>query len=65
MTPWTGAYQAPPSMGFFQARVLEWGTIAFSGKRIYRMSNKGTSEVAVVVKNMPANAGDKRRGFDP
>ena len=25
-----GAYQAPPSMGFFQARVLEWGAIAFS-----------------------------------
>ena len=30
-TPWTAAYQAPPSMGFFQARVLEWGAIAFSG----------------------------------
>ena len=29
-TPWTAAYQAPPSMGFFQARVLEWGAIAFS-----------------------------------
>ena len=24
-TPWTVAYQAPLSMGFFQARVLEWG----------------------------------------
>ena len=30
-TPWTAAYQAPPSMGFFQARVLEWGAIDFSG----------------------------------
>ena len=29
-TPWTAAYQVPPSMGFFQARVLEWGAIAFS-----------------------------------
>ena len=29
-TPWTVAYQAPPSMGFFQARILEWGAIAFS-----------------------------------
>ena len=29
-TPWTAAYQALPSMGFFQARVLEWGAIAFS-----------------------------------
>ena len=28
--PWTAAHQAPPSMGFFQARVLEWGAIAFS-----------------------------------
>ena len=29
-TPWTVAYQAPPSMGFSRARVLEWGAIAFS-----------------------------------
>ena len=29
-TPWTAAYQAPPSMGFFQARELEWGAIALS-----------------------------------
>ena len=29
-TPWTAAYQAPPSMGFFQARVLEWVAIALS-----------------------------------
>ena len=28
-TPWTAAYQAPPSMGFSR-RVLEWGAIAFS-----------------------------------
>ena len=33
-TPWTAAYQAPPSMGFFQARVLEWSAIAFSGTHI-------------------------------
>ena len=31
MTPWTIAYQAPPSMGFFQARVLEWGAIFSRG----------------------------------
>ena len=31
-TPWTAAYQAPLSVGFFQARVLEWGAIAFSGR---------------------------------
>ena len=29
-TPWTAAHQAPPSMGFFQARVLEWSPFAFS-----------------------------------
>jgi len=29
-TPWTAAYEAPLSMGFFQARVLEWVAIAFS-----------------------------------
>ena len=35
-TPQTGAYQAPPSMGFFQARKLEWVAIPFS-----RGSNPG------------------------
>ena len=25
--PWTAAYQAPPSMGFFQARVLKWAYV--------------------------------------
>ena len=33
-TPWTAAHQAPPSM-IFQARVLEWGAIAFSNIHIY------------------------------
>ena len=28
-TPWTAAYQGPLSM-IFQARILEWGAIAFS-----------------------------------
>ena len=32
--PWTvAAYHAPLSMGFFQARVLEWIAIAFSIER--------------------------------
>ena len=31
-TPWTTALQAPLFMWFFQARILEWGAIAFSGK---------------------------------
>ena len=29
-TPWTVAYQAPLSMGFFQARILEWVAISYS-----------------------------------
>ena len=33
-TPWTAAHQAPPSMGIFQARVLEWVAIAFSSQEL-------------------------------
>ena len=29
-TPWTVAHQAPLSMGFFQARILEWIGISYS-----------------------------------
>ena len=29
-TPWTAALQAPLSMGFSQARILEWAAIPFS-----------------------------------
>ena len=29
-TPWTVAHQSPPSMGIFQARILEWVAISFS-----------------------------------
>ena len=34
------AYQAPPSTGFFQVRVLEWGAIAFSDRKEQRWENK-------------------------
>ena len=30
VTPWTAAYQAPPSMGFSRPRVLGWGATVFS-----------------------------------
>ena len=41
-TPWTAAYQAPPSMGFFQTRVLEWVAISFSrGIFLTKGSNLG------------------------
>ena len=38
-TPWIAAYQAPPSMGFFQTRVLELGAIAVSNFN-YQMAKK-------------------------
>ena len=41
-TPWTGAYQASPSMGFFQARVLEWGAIAFSAVKLWGQIKRKT-----------------------
>ena len=40
VTPWTAAYQAPLSMGFFQARVLEWVAIAFSAHPPYMFSKE-------------------------
>ena len=30
VTPWTVAYQAPLSLGIFQARVLEWVAMPYS-----------------------------------
>ena len=38
--PWTVALQASLSMGFFQARVLEWGAIAFS-REVIKALKKG------------------------
>ena len=50
-TPWTAAYQAPPSMGFSRQEYLEWGAIACSDekprqyikKQRHYFSNKGPS----------------------
>ena len=39
VTLWTVAHQAPLSVGFFQARVLEWGAIAFSSSVFYAYFN--------------------------
>ena len=55
-TPWTAAHQAPPTLsdpmdcsppgssvhGIFQARVLEWGAVAFSD--IWNLNNNKTNE---------------------
>ena len=38
-TPWTAAYQAPPSMGFSRQEYLEWVAIAFSGYEPYFIGN--------------------------
>ena len=59
VTPWILAYQGSPSMGFFQARVLEWVAISFSrgfsrprdwtqvpriiGRCFYHLSHEGRS----------------------
>ena len=58
-TPWTAAYQAPPSMGFFQARILEWGAIAFSSTSVTwgylfscRLCNNGFITVLELKKNL-------------
>ena len=45
--------------GIFQARVLEWGAIAFSNTE-YSVCQSWASQVVLVVKNLPANAGDIR-----
>ena len=46
--------------GISQARVLEWGAIAFSRALLYSPIKEdcGPSQVELVVKNSPANAGD-------
>ena len=51
-TPWTAAFQVPPSMGFFQARVLEWGAIAFSNvSKLLRTTNQQPSARLPAVAN--------------
>ena len=42
---------APPSMGFFQARVLEWGAIAFSNLFIWYGLNQILCDYTVEVTN--------------
>ena len=54
--------------GISQARVLEWGAIAFSRALLYSPVKEecGLSQVELVIKNLSANAGDsKRQEFDP
>ena len=52
-TPWTAAYQAPPSMGFFQARVLEWGAIAFSTGNQWDAPKTATPATGIGEQNRP------------
>ena len=56
--PWAVDYQAPPPMGFFQARILEWLAVSFSrgssppsnqtqvfhtaGRTLYHLSHQGS-----------------------
>ena len=65
VTPWTAAYQAPPSMGFSRQEYWSGEPLPSSTQT----HNAGlhmtpmcfyTSQVALVVKKPPANAGDAR-----
>ena len=47
-TPWIAAYQAPPSMGFFQTRVLELGAIAVSNFN-YQMAKKKKKKKGIII----------------
>ena len=49
---WTAAYQVPPSMGFFQARVLEWVAIAFSTLSLYLNGNEFNQITLVLEKTL-------------
>jgi len=42
-TPWTAALPGSSIHGIFQARVLEWGAIAFSAFPYHRLINRETS----------------------
>ena len=44
----------------FQTRVLEWVAIAFSAHNCWGSTNRVASQVALVVKNLPASARDVR-----
>ena len=47
VTPWTVAYQAPLSMRFIQARVLEWVAIQHSVNCSYYLVKEWCTHMAV------------------
>ena len=47
LSPWTVIYQAPPSMGFFQARLLEWVAISFSRFHVLVIVNRAAMNMSV------------------
>ena len=57
-TPWTAAYQAPPSMGF--SRQEYWSGVPLPSPSSELGIIISKAEVVLVVKNLPANAGDVR-----
>ena len=48
-TPWTAAYQAPPSMGFSGQTVLEWGAIAFSHMSLGKCKLKQWDDISTYI----------------
>ena len=47
-TPWTAAYQAPPSMGFSEQQYWSWSAIAFSLLVCTIVYFKSTGEISAV-----------------
>ena len=52
-TPRTAAYQASPSMGFFQARVLEWVAISFSKGYVHKAINLNLNGICLLYFVLP------------
>ena len=59
--PWTAAYQAPPSTGF--SRQEYWSGVPLPSPTYIHTHIYGASQVALVVKNLPANEEDIRDRF--
>ena len=53
------------SLGLCCRGRASWGSLIAGCRLSYRLRILRASEVVLVVKNLPAKGGDKRRGFDP
>ena len=62
-TPQTAAHQAPPSLGFSQARILQWVAISFSNiaKAIYDKPTANINLNGEKLKAFPLRSGNRAR----